>query len=280
MLTYRPSRHEEGWLLESFDEWLHDDTLTDVLYRVRGGKEATVYCCRGGPNLDHRLVAAKVYRPRQFRELRNDAVYREGRALFDGEGHAIRRRDRRMEHAMRKGTRHGKRVAHLSWVTHEQVALETLFAAGGAVPEPFVASANAVLMEFVGDEQGAAPSLDRVRLPEEQARVFLAEALRNVELMLAHGMVHGDLSPYNLLSWRDKMYVIDLPQVCDVFGNPLGVSLFLRDVERVCDGFGRSGVAVDAREIADQIWDRVFGTEGGLPDVPITAPAPLELLRA
>src|SRR5687767_5872468 len=113
-LTYRPGRHEEGWLMESFGEWLDDGTVTDVLYGVRGGKEATVYCCRGGDNLGSRLVAAKVYRPRKFRELRNDAIYREGRGLFDQHGHVIEARDRRRQRAILKGGRAGKKMAHTS----------------------------------------------------------------------------------------------------------------------------------------------------------------------
>src|SRR5688572_15541932 len=124
--TYVPSRFEEGWLLRALGEWFADGTLTDLLYAVRGGKEANVYCCRGGPGLDGRLVAAKVYRPRKFRELSNDAMYREGRGLLDETGKARKGRDRRIRRAVDKGTRAGKRASHTSWVMHEYVALQAL----------------------------------------------------------------------------------------------------------------------------------------------------------
>jgi len=275
-ITYVPSRHEQGWLLESFGDWLDDGTLSDVLYSVRGGKEANVYCCRGGPSLDHRLVAAKVYRPRKYRELSNDSVYREGRGLLDENGHGVRARDRRAAQAIRKGTAYGKHLSHTSWIKHELVGLQTLFDAGGSVPEPIAASMNAVLMGFVGDEHGAAPTLDRLRPEPEEAQAIVTEVLRNVELLLSYGWVHGDLSLYNLLYWEQRVYVIDLPQISDVLGNPNALDLFRRDVARICEGFRRCGVSVDARAAADEIWDRVFETDEGVPEIPIATVVPFD----
>ncbi|MEQ1503757.1 MAG: RIO1 family regulatory kinase/ATPase [Myxococcota bacterium] len=271
-MTYSPGRLEADWLLESLEDWFDDGTLTDVLYKVRAGKEATVYCCRGGPSVEERLVAAKVYRPRRFRELTNDAIYREGRGLLDRHGHAIDQRDTRMARAQRRGTRHGKRAAEVSWVMHEFVALDTLFGAGAPVPEPFAVSNRAVLTSFVGDEEGAAPSMDRLHLDRPEAERLLEVVLGAIETMLSFGWAHGDLSPYNLLLWEGQVTVIDLPQVIDVLGNARGTELFLRDVERVCDGFARWGAEVDPIERADLIWDRVFRS-GGVPDttVPLVA---------
>lgn len=265
-LTYRPGRLEQGWLLESFGEWLDDGTLTDVLFAVRGGKEANVYCCRGGPSTGDALLAAKVYRPRHLRELSNDAIYREGRGLFDDSGHVRKARDQRIARAVQKGTKHGKRVAHASWVMHEHKALELLHAVGAAVPKPIAATTNAVLMAFLGDEDGAAPTLDRVHLTPEEAAPLLEEALRNVELMLTLGRVHGDLSPYNMMLWDGQLTLIDLPQICEVLVNPHGRMLFQRDVKRVCDGFARYGARADAEQAANAIWDRVFDGDVGVPD--------------
>jgi RIO kinase 1 len=269
--TYRPSRHEEGWLLESLGDFFADEVLTDLLFPVRGGKEATVYCCRGGPALDGRLVAAKIYRPRKHRELRNDAIYREGRGLLDHRGNRQRARDTRMARAVRRGTRAGKEATHVSWVMHEFTTLRALYSAGGSVPEPISATRNGILMGFVGDEDGAGPTLDRARFDRDQGEQLLAEALRNVELLLALGWVHGDLSPYNLMLWEGELVVIDLPQVCDVLGNPHALGLYLRDVERICRFFDRN---LDPRAVADDIWARVFDTEDGVPDTPIASVSP------
>ena len=272
--TYRPSRHEEGWLLESLGDFFADEVLTDLLFPVRGGKEATVYCCRGGPSLGGRLVAAKIYRPRKFRELSNDAIYREGRGLLDHRGHRERARDRRLNRAVRRGSRKGKEVTHVSWVMHEFGTLEALHHAGGAVPEPLAATRNGILMGFVGDDDGAAPTLDRASFDRADGPALLAEALRNVELLLSLGWVHGDLSAYNLMLWEGRLVMIDLPQVCDVLANPHAVGLYLRDVERVCRFFDRN---LDPRAVADAIWDRVFDSEGGVTDLPMANPAAFQV---
>lgn len=271
-LTYHPSRHEEEWLMSSFDEWFDEGTLCDVLFSVRGGKEANVYACRGGPSVSGRLLAAKVYRPRKLRELRNDALYREGRGLLEAGGKGVRARDRRMASAVRKGTRKGKEVLHVSWVTHEFVTLQKLFSAGISVPEPLGSSSNAVLMAFIGDETGAAPTIERLTVPCTVAEQLFSKMIEDIEQMLSLGFVHGDLSPYNVMMWEDRLTIIDLPQACDVFNNPHAGPLFLRDVERMCAWFTRSGLAIDARQTADEIWDRVFRTDSGIPDRPMSAP--------
>jgi RIO kinase 1 len=258
-MTYRPHRFEEGWLEEAFEEWFAEGTLVDVLFKVGGGKEAEVYCCRGGQDLDGRLLAAKVYRPRKYRELANDAVYRTGRGLLDRHGNAVRMQDQRMARAVRRGTKHGQRAAHTSWVMHELVTLRRLHGDGGAVPEPIDAHDNAILMEFVGDEDGGAPSLDQVDLGTWERPAVYAEVLRNVELLLTRGWTHGDLSPYNLLWWQGKPVIIDVPQVVDVTRNPRGPELFLRDVERVSRALDPLEERGTPQEVADELWDRVFG---------------------
>lgn len=265
--TYAPARHEAGWLAGSIGEWFEDGTVTDVLFAVRGGKEANVYCCRGGPDVGGGLLACKVYRPRSQRELSNDAMYREGRGLLDAEGHGRPGRDRRIQVAVRKGTRAGKAASHVSWVMHEATSLASLHDAGVTVPAMVAATTNAVLMAFLGDEDGAAPTMDKVSVPPEDRRAVRDHVLADIERILAQGWVHGDLSPYNLVYWQGRPWIIDLPQVSDVYKNPHATELFLRDVDRVCRGLGRGlrEPEDDPRAIADAIWDRVFGTDGGVP---------------
>ena len=118
-------------------------------------------------------------------------------------------------------------------------------------------------MGFVGDEHGAAPTLDRVRLSRADADAALDDILRTVEILLRCGWVHGDLSPYNVMWWEGRATVIDLPQVSDVLRNPHGPWLFLRDVERICVALRHPG---HARDVADDLWDRVFGGDEGVPD--------------
>jgi RIO kinase 1 len=257
---------EADWLLASLFDWFDDGTLTDILYAVRGGKEANVYCCRGGPSTGGALIAAKVYRPRKFRELSNDAIHREGRGLLDRHGHARKARDKRMSRAVQRGTRFGKSASHTSWVMHEYNALCALHDAGGAVPTPLASNDNAVLTTFVGDDEGPAPTMNRIRVPPDRARALLDEVLRNMELMLRLGFVHGDLSAYNLLYWQDNAVLIDFPQVADVLRNPHAIGLFVRDVQRICQYFARCGAVADAEALADDLWDRVFETEWGVPE--------------
>jgi RIO kinase 1 len=264
-MSYRPHRFEAGWLEAAFEGWFADGTIADVLYKVGGGKEAEVYCCRAGADLGGRLLAAKVYRPRKYRELANDAVYRNGRGLLDRHGNAVRQRDQRMARAVRKGTAHGRRAGHTSWIMHELVTLQRLHGDGGAAPEPIDAHENAILMAFIGDEGGGAPTLDQVALGSWELPGVFAEVLRNVELLLRRGWTHGDLSPYNLLWWEGRPVIIDLPQVIDVMRNPRGPELFLRDVERVCGAFDPLETGGPARQVADALWDRVFGTDDGVP---------------
>jgi RIO kinase 1 len=271
-VSYRPGRLEEEWLLSSFGGWLDDGTIEDVLFSVRGGKEANVYACRAGPSLGGGLLAAKVYRPRKFRELRNDAMYREGRSLLatEGGGRRVRARDQRMARAIQKGTRKGKHALHTSWVNHEWVSLQKLYDAGVSVPAPVASAENAILMEFLGDEHGAASSLERLTLDRPEAERLWEIMRRDLETMLSLGLVHGDLSAYNVLMWEGRLTIIDMPQICSVFDNPFASDLFLRDVERICSWFRRCGLPLDGREVADELWDGVFDLQEGVPDVPVS----------
>jgi RIO kinase 1 len=111
-------------------------------------------------------------------------------------------------------------------------------------------------MGYVGDAQLAAPMLSEVRLPPEEAAPLLDEVLRNIELMLQHGMIHGDLSAYNLLYWQGAITLIDFPQVTDSRANPSARVIFQRDVRRICEYFARQGVERDADALARWLWKR------------------------
>jgi RIO kinase 1 len=254
--TYKPSRFEEGWLLTSLQAFYQQSFIDDVLFHVKGGKEASVYCCAATPRTGTPLLAAKVYRPRQFRTLRNDKMYREGRPILTADGRPAKRTDHRLLRAVGKKTAFGVQVEHTSWLMYEYTTLERLHRAGGAVPKPLAASENALLMSYHGDRKRPAPTLIEVTLGRDEAQIAFAEVLRNLTLMLEHGVVHGDLSAYNILYWEGRITLIDFPQVADIQGNNNARFILQRDITRVCEYFARQGVACDPEALGAELWAR------------------------
>jgi len=157
-MTYNPSKHEGGWLLDSIGAFFNLSYITDVLAQVKGGKEASVYRCAAHESTGHEFLAAKVYRPRMFRQLRNDAMYRQGRTLLNADGKEVEPHDQRTMRAVDKKSSYGALVAHTSWLMHEFKTMQRLHKLGITVPEVIVSSENAILMTYVGDGQIAAPT--------------------------------------------------------------------------------------------------------------------------
>jgi RIO kinase 1 len=260
--TYKPSRFEEEWLLSSLGPFYGQGLISDILTNVKGGKEATVYCCQAGPEVGRNLLAAKVYRPRRFRNLRNDAMYREGRAVLTADGRPVKSTDHRIMRALGKKTEFGMQVQHTSWLMYEYTTLESLYRAGAAVPQPFAAGENAILMGYEGDVHTPAPTLSQISLDKEEAEVLLAEVVRNVELLLQQGFIHGDLSAYNILYWEGKITLIDFPQVTSLQGNQNAPFILQRDLARVFAYFARQGVPCDPEAVMAKLWRR-YGHEDG-----------------
>ena len=250
--TYKAARFEEWWLLDSLGDFYEHKWITDVLKRVKGGKEASVYQCRSGAAVDAPLVAAKVYRPRSLRNLRNDGAYRQGRADLDEEGREVI--DDGKLHAIKKKTEYGRELLHQSWIAYEFTSLQTLHAAGADVPEPYTMAQNAILMRFVGDISASAPALSEISLDQDEVKPLFERVLRNIEIMLSHERVHGDLSAYNILYWEGDICLIDFPQVVSPKTNRNAFTIFQRDVTRVCEYFSHQGLYVDAEHLAKEIW--------------------------
>jgi RIO kinase 1 len=255
-ITYKPARFEEGWLLSSLQTFFEQHLITDVLTQVKGGKEASVYCCQAHENLGGGLLAAKVYRPRRFRQLRNDAMYREGRQILNADGRPVKKSDQRILRAIGKKTDFGVQAQHTSWLMHEYITLEHLHSVGAAVPKPYAANDNAILMTYCGDAKVAAPTLIETRLTKEEAETLYTEALRNITLMLEHGSIHGDLSAYNILYWNEAITLIDFPQVTSSEGNRNALAILRRDVTRVCEYFARQGVVCDPDAVVADLQER------------------------
>ncbi len=254
--TYQPARYEAIWLYSSLRAFYDQALITDILSQVKGGKEASVYRCVGHPTTGTQFLAAKVYRPRQFRNLRNDKIYREGRQVLDINGRPVKADDARAMRALEKGTAFGAQLAHTSWLMHEFNTLARLHDAGGSVPKPISSAENSLLMEYVGDENLPASTLHEVRLDSDEARRLFTDVLDNIELMLSMGIVHGDLSAYNILYWQGEIVLIDFPQVVSSLGNAHAQTIFSRDVHRVCDYFVHQGVESDPQQIVDSLWNR------------------------
>ena len=257
--TYQPSKYEAGWLLESLRTLYDQQFITDVLAQVKGGKEASVYCCEGHPSTGVALLAAKVYRPRMFRQLRNDHVYRQGRQVLSADGPAINAADFREQRALAKGTGFGRKLQHTSWLMHEYTVLQDLYDEGAAVPKPYASGENVILMSYVGDEQQAAPPLSSVRLGPDEVRPLFNEIMCTVEAMLRHGWVHGDLSAYNVLYWEGHAVVIDFPQVANIHSNVSAYDILKRDLTRICDYFAAQGMRTDPDGLLDRLWEHYAG---------------------
>jgi RIO kinase 1 len=191
-----------------------------------------------------------------FRSLSNDKMYRQGRETLKANGRPVKATDSRLMRAIGKKTAFGQQVAHTSWLMYEYTTMELLYEAGASVPKPLAANDNAILMAYIGDEQMAAPPLSQITVARDEAILAFREVMRNVELMLANGLIHGDLSAYNILYWDEQPILIDFPQVADSKANPDAFTIFERDIQRVCDYFTRQGVPCDAAFITNDLWER------------------------
>jgi RIO kinase 1 len=225
--------------------FFEDGWIEEVLFPVKSGKEATVYCCRACPGRGEAYFALKAYRSRQDRNFRNAAIYQEGRVLGDA----------RTMRAVTNKSRFGRVVEFGGWLHHEFAMLSLLHAAGAAVPRPVAASSRAILLEFVGEGDKPAPQLCNVRLSPAVAEVLLEQALRSIEIMLSCNVVHADLSAYNILYAGERLRVIDMPQAVDARINPNARTLLARDVANVCRYFASQGADVEPGPFASELWE-------------------------
>ncbi|MCA9981132.1 MAG: hypothetical protein KDD89_09865 [Anaerolineales bacterium] len=251
--NFDPKHHEYRWLMESLSGFYQDKVLADVLRIVKAGKEANVYTCTGTAVSNHPLMAAKLYRPRMLRHLRNDAVYKEGRFIRDQSGKE--QRGGRVTRALQKKTRFGQDLDFMTWIGHEFEMQKMLFAAGADVPEPIAQRGNTILMGYVGDENQPAPTLIETSLAAGEAERLFERIMENVRLMLSLNYVHGDLSAYNILYWAGRITIIDFPQLADARVNNNAFTLLERDVQRVYDYFAPYGITADPVERTAKLWE-------------------------
>jgi RIO kinase 1 len=245
------SREDETTPYPELDSFLADGLISEVLYEVKSGKEATVYCCRGTELSGAELLAAKIYRPRTQRNFKNAAVYQEGRVHGD----------RHLRRAIANKSRIGREAEFGMWVYQEWETLRLLHAAGVDVPRPVAQADKALLIEYLGDGEDAAPKLGGVTLEPHEVRPLFERTLYNIELSLAHNRIHGDLSPFNILYWEGRLIIIDMPQAVDPRINPNALPLLERDLANVCNYWARYGVLSDPIRIARHMWGRYLRAE-------------------
>lgn len=247
-----PKHHERAWVIDSLGPFYRDNIITDVTRIVKGGKEANVYACTAHPASGLEMMAAKLYRPRMLRHLKNDAVYKQGRMLRDAEGKQIRSRRERV--AIQKKTSFGQKMDFVQWIGTEYRTMTLLYEAGAHVPKPIAFQGNTILMDYIGDAYGPAPTLSEVTLPETEVKPLFDCVLENIRLMLIHELIHGDLSAYNILYWNGRIHIIDFPQMVQARSNPDAQELLERDITRVCDYFTRLGATADPVSLTQELW--------------------------
>jgi RIO kinase 1 len=266
--TYTPTKKEKEWLSEALESFFkHNPPLIDdVLFSVKGGKEASVYCCHVPAEARQiagsECLAAKVYRPRMFRSLRNDALYRTGRAIMTGvmkdymresRGKQIDRVDERMARAVKNKTKFGTEIQSTSWLTYEYNTLLALASEGCAVPKPISLSPNAILMTYCGTKTRGAATLIEVGLNRREAARVFDEVKRNLTILAGFELVHGDLSAYNILYHEGEILLIDFPQVVRFGENPYVEDILMRDLTRLCEYFQRCGIPCDPWQLRKEV---------------------------
>jgi RIO kinase 1 len=220
---------------------IDDGVIDEVIRSLKSGKEATVYLVRSGAH----TRCAKVYRNMAQRSFQRRAQYQEGRQV----------RGSRQARAIRKSTRFGRKEQEASWKNAEVDALYKLVAAGVRVPKPYGYFNDTLLMELVTDAAGdPAPRLSEVDLTPETAREYHRFLIQQIVRMLSIGLIHGDLSGFNVLVGPDGPVIIDLPQAVNAVGNNGARAMLERDVNNIRGTLGRFAPELLATEFAREMW--------------------------
>jgi RIO kinase 1 len=220
---------------------IDDGVIDEVLRPLKSGKEASVYVVRTG----NEVRCAKVYKDMAQRSFQQRAQYQEGRKV----------RGSRQARAMGKASKFGRREAEAAWKNAEADALYQLMDAGVRVPRPYIFSAGVLVMELVADADGfPAPRLGEVELSAQTAREYHRLLVRQVARMLCEGLIHGDLSEYNVLVAADGPVIIDLPQVVSAAGNNAARTMLRRDVGNITISLSRFAPELLDTHYAEEMW--------------------------
>jgi RIO kinase 1 len=220
---------------------IDEGVIDEVVRSLKSGKEATVYVVRSGAQ----MRCAKVYRNMAQRSFQKRAQYQEGRKV----------RGSRQARAISKSTRFGRKEQEVAWKNAEVDALYQLVAAGVRVPRPHGYFDGVLIMELLTDASGEpAPRLGELELSAETARDYHRNLIRQVVRMLCIGLIHGDLSEFNVLVTPDGPVIIDLPQAVNAAGNNAALSMLERDVNNLRTTLGRFAPELLTTEFAREMW--------------------------
>lgn len=235
---------------------VEDGLIDEVIRPLMSGKEADVFVVRCGSD----IRCAKIYKDSVKRSFKKAAQYTEGRKV----------RNSRRARAMEKGSRFGRKQQEETWQNAEVDALYRLARAGVRVPQPYGCFDGVLLMELITDEEGnVAPRLNDVSMSAEQACEDHALVMQYVMRMLCAGLVHGDLSEFNVLVDEDGPVIIDLPQAVDAAANNNAQAMLERDIKNMTDYYGLFAPALLDSHYAQEMW--ALYEEGELhPDFPLT----------
>jgi RIO kinase 1 len=253
---------------EPLQALLDDGIIDEVVRQLKSGKEASVYVVRCGTE----IRCAKVYKNMAQRSFQQRSLYQEGRKV----------RGSRQMRAMAKSTRYGRKEQEEAWKNAEVDALYRLVSVGVRVPQPHGFFNGVLLMEMVTDAEGhSAPRLGEVELAPEQAREFHTFLINQVVRMLCSGLIHGDLSEFNVLVGEHGPVIIDLPQAVDAAGNNNAYAMLDRDVMNITETLGRFAPELLDTRYAPEMWSLfeqgelkpdsqltgIFRTDDSVPDV-------------
>jgi RIO kinase 1 len=202
-----------------------DSHIVTYVSNIKSGKEAVV--CK--VLFDGELAAMKIYKDPEHRSFTQVGAYLAGKYYKHGS-------ERK---AVAKNNRFGKKLRHDNWVKREFFLLQKLYKAGASIPRPIVQIGNAIIMELLGDERSNAPRLSDVALNESEARQSFDKILSSIRLFWKEGIVHGDLSAYNVLWWKSEPYIIDFPQSVDTRNHPEPEQLLERDMQNIAKYFSK-----------------------------------------
>lgn len=257
MLEHDAERAAPAWLTEG-------GTEDEVLGLLKTGKEAEVFIVerRTLDGVHSELLVHKRYRPTKVkakgelqalgftraRTFTNDVQYHEGRRL----------RYSRDQRAVERMTDYGKRLLAERWPGQELDTLRQAHEAGVTVPFPVEFTGDGMLMQLIGDAAGAAPRLVNARLSADELRRAYGQLLAELSALTRASLVHADLSPFNVLWWRDRMWLIDFPQAVDLINNPHGFDMLHHDVTTMCQWFARRGIETDGEAVFAELLAEAF----------------------
>lgn len=221
-------------IIEAAEE---DGHVLEIISEVKSGKEADIYRVV----FNGEMLAMKLYKNPEERSFQNSSQYLSGK-------HYHRSSHRR---AVAKGNAFGKKLKHGNWIAREFLMLKKLHDAGASIPKPVIQIKDAILMEFIGDQDTAGGRLIDTEISTEVAKKMFPLILENIKLFWKHGIVHGDLSPYNVLCWNDRPVIIDFPQSIDIRNYPNPWEVLERDLTNIIHYF-KKYFEIDEEKIKEE----------------------------